>query len=158
MTIAVESMVPEYVWTANNALAFTPRGMSPAAYPVLLHLLGRQEPGGRCVATQDVIAQHVGLSRSKVTRGLQHLGFALMVWKEGNGLYRLSPLIAGFRTPAEQLAAIGAMDDDDRFDHPDFQERYERRVAQYEKERQEKAARRQRPAEPPIDLASRRRH
>lgn len=87
---------------------------------------------------------------------LQHLGFAQMVWKEGNGVYRLSPLISGFRTPADQLAAIGTMDDDDRFDHPDFQERYERRVAQHEKERQEKAARRQRPAEPPIDLASRR--
>ncbi|MEU8976340.1 hypothetical protein AB0D11_45525 [Streptomyces monashensis] len=54
--------------------------------------------------------------------------------------------------PADQLAT---MDDDDRFDHPDFQERYEQRFAQYEKERQEKAARRQRAAEPPIDLASR---
>ncbi|MFF2901142.1 hypothetical protein [Streptomyces sp. NPDC057966] len=37
-----------------------------------------------------------------------------------------------------------------------FQKRYERRVAQHEKERQEKAARRQRAVEPPIDLASRR--
>ncbi|MEU4507765.1 hypothetical protein [Streptomyces sp. NPDC024089] len=155
MTIAVESMVPEYVWTANNALAFTPR-MPPVAYPILVHLLGRQEPGGRCLVTQDTVAQFVGLSRSMASRGLQHLGFAQMVWKEGNGVYRLSPLIAGFRTPADQLAAIEAMDDDDRFDHPDFQERYERRVAQHEKERQEKAARRQRAVEPPIDLASRR--
>ncbi|MGC5402115.1 hypothetical protein ACPXCP_41075 [Streptomyces sp. DT20] len=155
MTIAVESMVPQYVWTANNALAFTPRSMPPAAYPILLHLLGRQAPGGRCVATQDAIAEFVGLSRSMVTRGLQHLGFAQMVWKVGNGVYQISPLIAGYRTPADQLAAIGMMEDDDRFDHPDFQERYELRVAQYNTERQEKAARRQRPTEP-IDLASRR--
>ncbi|TSB32086.1 hypothetical protein [Streptomyces benahoarensis] len=155
MTVAVQSMVPEYVWTANNALVFTPTGMPLAAYPLIPKLLGNQEPGGRVVAVQDVIASWVGMSRSQVTRGLQHLGFAQMVWKEGNGVYRLSPLIAGFRTPAEQLAAIGEMDDDDRFDHPHFQERYEHRVAEYEKERLEKAVRRQRPTEP-IDLASRR--
>lgn len=156
MTIVAESMVPEYVWTANNALAFTPTGMPPASYPVLLHLMGRQEHGGRCVATHDAIAKYVGLSRPMVSRALQHLGFAQMVRKEGNGIYRLSALIAGFRTPADQLTAIDAMDDDDRFDHPDFQKRYERRLAQYDKERQEKAARRRRPVEPPIDLASRR--
>ncbi|MGW0801347.1 helix-turn-helix domain-containing protein, partial [Streptomyces sp. NPDC002692] len=124
MTIAVEQAAPEYVWSANNALVFTPRGLPPAAYPVLLHLLGRQEPGGRCLLTHDTISKEIGITRTKVTRALQHLGFARMVWKEGNGAYRLSPLIAGFRMPVEQLQAIDAMDDDDRFDHPEFQERY----------------------------------
>lgn len=157
MTIAVEHVAPEYVWSANNALVFTPRGMPPATYPVLLHLLGRQEPGGRSLVTHEILAAEIGLTRSKVTRGLQHLGFARMVWKEGNGAYRLSPLIAGFRTPAEQLQAIGAMDDDDRFDHPDFQERYEQQIEAYEEGKQAKAAERQRRLEPPIDLAARRR-
>ncbi|MFE3074247.1 hypothetical protein [Streptomyces sp. NPDC059247] len=157
MTIAMEHAAPEYVWTANNALVFTPRGMPPASYPVLIHLLGRQEPGGRCLATHGTIATEIGVTRSKVTRALQHLAFARMVWKEGNGVYRLSPLIAGFRTPAEQLQAIGAMDDDDRFDHPDFQERYEQQVEAYEEEKRAKAAERQRRLEPPIDLAARRR-
>jgi hypothetical protein len=156
MTIAVEQPAPEYVWTANNALVFTPRGMPPAAYPVLLHLLGRQEPGGRCLVTHGTIAEELGITRPKVTRALQHLTFARMVWKEGNGAYRLSPLIAGFRTPAEQLQAIAAMDDDDRFDHSDFQERYEEQIAQYEQEKQQKAALRQRTIEPPIELAARR--
>ncbi|MFB7257569.1 hypothetical protein [Streptomyces nojiriensis] len=36
---------------------------------------------------------------------------------------RLSPLNALLRTPAEQLQAIAAVDD--RFDHPEFHERYE---------------------------------
>ncbi|MBT2408788.1 MULTISPECIES: hypothetical protein [unclassified Streptomyces] len=144
MTIAAEHVAPEYVWTANNALVFAPRGMPPASYQVLLHLLGRQEPGGRCLVTHGTLAAEIGLTRSKVTRGLQHLGFARMVWKEGNGAYRLSPLIAGFRTPAEQLQAIGAMDDDDRFDHPGFQERYEAQIEAYEEEKQAKAAERQR--------------
>lgn len=157
MTIAAEYVAPEYVWTANNALVFTPRGMPPASYQALLHLLGRQEPGGRCLVTHITLAAEIGLTRSKVTRGLQHLGFARMVWKEGNGAYRLSPLIAGFRTPAEQLQAIAAMDDDDRFDHPDFQERYEQQIEEYEEEKRAKAAERQRRLEPPIDLAARRR-
>ncbi|MFJ7630839.1 hypothetical protein ACIQZN_30600 [Streptomyces sp. NPDC097595] len=157
MTIAVEPAAPEYVWTANNALVFAPRGMPPAAYPVLIHLLGRQEPGGRCLVTHGTIAAEIGITRSKVTRALQHLGFARMVWKEGNGAYRLSPLIAGFRTPAEQLQAIAAMNDDDRFDHPDFQERYEQQIETHEQEKQAKAAERQRRLEPPIDLATRRR-
>ncbi|MFJ3906242.1 hypothetical protein [Streptomyces sp. NPDC090025] len=158
MTIAVHSAVPEYVWTANNALAFIPRGMPPAAYPILIHLLGRQEPGGRCLVTQDTVAQFVGLSRPMASRGLQHLGFAQMVRKQGNGIYVLSPLIAGYRTPADQLAAIEAMNDDDRFDRPDFQERYEHRVTQHDAKRQEKAARRRQPVEPPIQLAARRKH
>lgn len=157
MTIAVEQSAPEYVWTANNALVFTPRGLPPAAYPVLLHLLGRQEPGGRCLLTQDTISKEISISRTKVTRGLQHLGFARMVWKEGNGAYRLSPLIAGFRTPVEQLHAIDAMDDDDRFDHPDFQERYEEQIEKYEEEKRHKAAQRQRSLAPAIDIQSRRR-
>lgn len=157
MTIAVEPVAPEYVWTANNALVFTPRGMPPTAYPVLLHLLGRQEPGGRCLVTHGTIATEIGATRPKVTRALQHLGFARMVFKEGNGAYRLSALIAGFRTPAEQLQAIGSMHDDDRFDHPDFQERYEQQIEAYEEEKQAKAAERQKRLEPPIDLATRRR-
>ncbi len=131
--------------------------MPPAAYPILLHLLGRQEPSGRCLVTQGTIAAEIGLTRPKVTRGLQHLAFARMVWKEGNGAYRLSPLIAGFRTPAEQLQAIEAMHDEDRFDHPDFQERYEQQIEQHEQEKRAKAAHRQKAVEPPIDLAARRR-
>lgn len=156
-TVAEYQQAPEYAWTANNALVFTPRGMPPAAYPVLLHLLGRQEPGGRCLFTHGALAAEVDINRTQVTRGLQHLSFARMVLKEGNGVYRLNPMIAGFRSPAEQLQAIAAMDDDDRIDHHDFQERYEKRLAQYEKEKQAKALQRKRSAEPPIDLAARRR-
>lgn len=79
MTIAVEPVAPEYVWTANNALVFAPRGMPLTAYPVLLHLLGRQEPGGRCLVTHGTLAAEIGITRPKVTRALQHLRFARMV-------------------------------------------------------------------------------
>jgi hypothetical protein len=54
---------------------------------------------------------------------------------------------------ADNALAFTAMDDDDRFDHPDFKKRYELRLAQHDKERQEKAARRRRPIAP-IDLFS----
>ncbi|MEU1932682.1 hypothetical protein ABZ516_35875 [Streptomyces sp. NPDC019826] len=156
-TVAEYEPAHEYVWSANNSLAYTPRGMPPAAYPLLVHLLGRQEPGGRCLFTHDALAAEVEINRTQVTRGLQHLSFARMVLKEGNGVYRLNPMVAGFRTPTEQLQAIAAMDDDERIDHPDFQERYEKRLAQYEKEKEERALLRKRPVEPPIDLAARRR-
>ncbi|MFJ4903725.1 hypothetical protein [Streptomyces sp. NPDC088727] len=63
MTIAVEHVGPEYVWTANNALVFTPRGMPPSAYPVLIHLLGRQEPGGRLLVTHGTLATQLGITR-----------------------------------------------------------------------------------------------
>ncbi|WP_424217809.1 helix-turn-helix domain-containing protein (plasmid) [Streptomyces sp. BI20] len=144
--------VPEYVWSANNALVFTPMGMYATAYPLLVHLLGRQEPGGRIALTQEELARTLGVARSNISRGLQHLAFARMVFKEGNRAYRLSPLIAGFRTPAEQLQAIAAMDECDRFDLPDFQARYEHEVALHEAD---KRARRH--VAPTIDLASRRR-
>lgn len=48
---SMEHRAREYLWTTGNALFSTPRGMSPASYPVLLHLPGRQEPGGRCPVT-----------------------------------------------------------------------------------------------------------
>lgn len=51
----MEHRAREYLWTTGNALFSTPRGMSPASYPVLLHLPGRQEPGGRCPVTQHAI-------------------------------------------------------------------------------------------------------
>ena len=60
-------------------------------------------------------------------------------------------------TVAATSTAARAMDDDDRFDHPDFQERYEQQIEAYEEEKQAKAAERQRRMEPPIDLAARRR-
>lgn len=49
------------------------------------------------------------------------------------------------------------MNDDDRFDHPNFQERYEQQIEAYEEEKQAKAAERQKRLEPPINLATRHR-
>lgn len=69
-TVAEYEQAPEYVWTANNSLAFTPMGMPPAAYPLLVRLLGRQEPGGRCLFTHDALSAEVAINRTQVTRGL----------------------------------------------------------------------------------------
>lgn len=49
------------------------------------------------------------------------------------------------------------MEDDDRFDHPDVQERHERRIVACEEERHVEADERRRRLEPPIGLATRRR-
>lgn len=85
MTIAVEHVVPEYVWTADKVLVFAPRGMPPAACPVLIHLPGRQEPGGRRLLNHGTSATEIGVTRSKAARALPHLAFARMVGEEGNG-------------------------------------------------------------------------
>ncbi|MEU2135142.1 hypothetical protein [Streptomyces sp. NPDC018352] len=37
------------------------------------------EPGGRCLVTHGTLAAEIGITRPKVTRALQHLGFARMV-------------------------------------------------------------------------------
>jgi hypothetical protein len=94
--------------------------------------LGYQEPGGRCVITHEQLAERTGQSRPSVTIGMQHLMCARLVSRIGNGVYQLNPMLAGFRTPVEQMRAVEAMPEEDRLDVQDFEERFEQRRAEYE--------------------------
>ncbi|MGP4004447.1 hypothetical protein [Streptomyces sp. 8N706] len=142
----------ELVWGSFNALDYVPR-MHSAAYPVLLHLLANQEPGGRCVCTHEELSEALGINRTLITRGMQHLGFASLIFRIKQGVYRLNPMIAGFRTPAEQLVAIKEMPREDRLDVPDFEERYQRRIREHDEEKKRRARGRKAPV---TDLTARR--
>ncbi len=72
------------------------------------------------------------MNRTLITRGMQHLGFANMVFRRKAGIYQLNPMISGFRTYEQQRDAIAAMAPEDRFDFPDCEERYLLRVAEHE--------------------------
>jgi hypothetical protein len=128
---------PELTYGTFNGFAYMP-AMPGIAYRVLLQLVGTQEPGGRCLVTEDELAEVLGVHRSMVGRGLQHLILAKLVFRPAKGVYHLNPMISGGRTVPEHLEAIGSLDDEDRLDVDDYQERYDAAVAQAEQEKQEK--------------------
>jgi hypothetical protein len=137
----VEDDAPrELVWGSMNAFAYIPTVPGPALR-VLMYLVGSQEPGGRIVITQEKIAEDLAIHRSLAGTALQHLRFANVVTKPGNGVYQLNAMIAGYRTPVEALQAIGVMPDEDRLDHEDFEERYQRALHAHEAEKKRRARR-----------------
>ncbi|MFE9250716.1 hypothetical protein [Streptomyces sp. NPDC007088] len=123
----------ELTWGSFNVFAYTP-SMPGIAYRVRDHLLGDQKPGGLCQTTEVEIAEALKVHRSQAGRGLLHLGLARMVFRKTKGLYQLNPMISGFRTPAEQKAAIDGMAEEDWLDVEDYQERYDRALARHEEE------------------------
>jgi hypothetical protein len=134
---------PELTYGTFNGFAYMP-AMPGIAYRVRDLLIGTQEPGGRCLVTEEDLAKVLGVHRSLVGRGLQHLILAKIVFREAKGVYLLNPMISGFRTVAEHLDAIAALAPEDRLDVDDFQERYDAAVAQAEREKLEKRLERKR--------------
>ncbi|MFI8265368.1 hypothetical protein [Streptomyces sp. NPDC085665] len=128
---------PELTYGTFNGFAYMP-AMPGIAYRVLFHLVGTQEPGGRCLVTEDELAEEFGVHRSLIGRGLQALILAKLVFRQAKGVYQLNPMISGGRTVTEHLDGIGGLDAEDRLDVDDFQDRYDTAVEQAELEKQEK--------------------
>ncbi|MET9987673.1 hypothetical protein [Streptomyces rochei] len=126
---------PELTYGTFNGFAYMP-AMPGIAYRVLFRLLGTQEPGGRCLVTEDDLADALEVHRSLVGRGLQALIHARLVFRQTKGVYLLNPMISGGRSVTEHLEAIGSLDPEDRLDVDDYQERYDAAVerAKLEKE------------------------
>ncbi|MFB7763514.1 hypothetical protein [Streptomyces xiamenensis] len=114
----------EMIWGSLNALAYVPSTLPGPAMRVLMHLMAIQEPGGRIVITQNELAQEFNVNRSLITIAIQHLQFARLLRTQRRGVYQLNPMVAGYRTPVESLAAIKNMPEDERLDSGDFEERY----------------------------------
>lgn len=134
---SVNQQPQELTYGTFNGFAYMP-AMPGYAYRVLLMLVGTQEPGGRCLVTEDNLADALGVHRSIVGRGLKHLMLAKLVFRQAKGVYLLNPMISGGRTVTEHLDAIGGLDHENRLDVDDYQERYEAALAQAEREKQEK--------------------
>ncbi|MDX3213976.1 MarR family transcriptional regulator [Streptomyces sp. ME02-6991-2B] len=98
--------------------------LPPAAYRVLLKLRSLSEPGGRIEIDQGSIAELLRLSRPSVNAALRALALAKLVRKRINGVYELNPMLAGYVSPADCVAAINAMNAGDRLDDPGFIDRY----------------------------------
>lgn len=143
-------------WSTPHALAFVPSVPGPSLR-VLLFLLGVQEPGGRIVITQKGIADALGLARSVVGEGLQHLQFARMVTQQQRGVYVLHPQIAAFHTPAEHDQAVMQLDPDEYLTVDDFDDRYRQTVEAHQADLQRRKTAERRDVRPPTDLDARRR-
>ncbi|WP_077800627.1 hypothetical protein [Streptomyces sp. JHA26] len=138
---------PELTYGTFNGFAYMP-AMPGIAYRVLFRLLGIQEPGGRCLVTEEELAEALDVHRSMVGRGLQALILARLVFRQTKGVYLLNPMISGARSITEHLEAIGALDPADRLDVDDYQERYDAAVARAEQEKREKRLGRGTPGRP----------
>ncbi|MEW2498224.1 hypothetical protein AB0942_32510 [Streptomyces nodosus] len=128
---------PELTYGTFNGFTYMP-AMPGIAYRVLFRLLGTQEPGGRCLVTEEELAEALDVHRSMVGRGLQALILAKLVFRQAKGVYLLNPMISGARSVTEHLEAIGTLDPVDRLDVDDYQQRYDAAVAQAEREKKEK--------------------
>ncbi|MFI8769446.1 hypothetical protein ACIGN6_31705 [Streptomyces sp. NPDC053792] len=153
---SVHAEPPELTFGSMNGFAYLP-AMPGIAYRVLTKLVGIQEPGGRCLVTENELAEMLDVHRSMVGRGLHALGCARVVFRQAKGIYRLNPMVSGYRTVTEQLEAIAEMDPEDRLDVDDYQERYDEAVAEAEEVRRSRAAARkkvQQPATPAVTSAA----
>ncbi|MFJ6354845.1 hypothetical protein ACIQKB_35980 [Streptomyces sp. NPDC092046] len=144
---------PELTFGSMNGFAYLP-AMPGIAYRVLTKLIGIQEPGGRCEVTEQELAEMLDVHRSLVGRGLFALTCGRLVFRTVKGVYRLNPMVAGFRTVTEQLQAIDATPWEDRLDVEDYQARYDEAVAQAEEDRRNRAAARRKGQQPPPEKPS----
>ncbi|MGW2681071.1 replication/maintenance protein RepL [Streptomyces sp. NPDC001436] len=153
---ALEDTPRPLLWGNYNIFAYMP-DLPGFSLKVLLYCLGHQEAGGRIVQNQKEIAEWLDVSRSLVQKSMKHLQLARILLKEGNGIYRLNPMVAAYPTPAESQQAIKGMDRSFRLDTDDFAERYERAVEEYEASLKVKAAARSAAVHELTDLAAHRR-
>ncbi|MFJ3793443.1 hypothetical protein [Kitasatospora sp. NPDC090091] len=123
----------ELLWTPTNAFEVISRiGLSRLDRDVLDVLMGLQEPGGRVVATHEVISEGLvsrgkkARDRSSVTRSMGALRMARLVrWPDTGrgrgGVYQLNEMISGFKHPEDIYDAIDKMPEDMRLDDPEYQ-------------------------------------
>ncbi|MFF4402684.1 MarR family transcriptional regulator [Streptomyces sp. NPDC001480] len=117
--------------------------LPPAAYRALLKLRALSEPGGRIHIDQATIGHQLSLSRPSVNAALRTLELARLVKKVRNGLYQINPMLAGYNSPEDAVAAVHTMPAEDRLDTRDFLPNYHQAVAAYENHLVEKRRRQQ---------------
>ncbi|MEU2287898.1 MarR family transcriptional regulator [Streptomyces sp. NPDC013178] len=106
--------------------------LPPASYRALLKLRALSEPGGRITIDQGSIGELLALSRPSVNAALRTLELAKLVKKVRNGVYQINPMLAGYNSPQDAVAAVSAMPEGDRLDAPGFVDSYHRAVAAYQ--------------------------
>ncbi|WP_042404643.1 hypothetical protein [Streptacidiphilus carbonis] len=137
MTSAATEWTPQprpLLWGSFNGLAYVPR-LPPTAYVLLLHLLTEQESGGLVKATHERLAAGLAIDRGLISRAMQHLVAARLVTVAGRGKFQLNPMIAAYDTPTDQARALKALPREQRLDEGDFEEEYEHRLEEQERER-----------------------
>jgi hypothetical protein len=106
--------------------------LPPAAYRALLKLRAFSEAGGRITIDQAAIGELLNLSRPSVNAALRSLELARLVTKVRNGVYQINPMLAGYNSPEDAVAAVNAMPKGDRLDVPGFVDNYHQAVAAYQ--------------------------
>ncbi|WP_330335579.1 MarR family transcriptional regulator (plasmid) [Streptomyces sp. NBC_00536] len=106
--------------------------LPPAAYRVLLKLRSLSEPGGRILIDQASIAGMLDLSRPSVNAALRSLELARLVRKVRNGVYQINPMLAGYNSFEDAVAAVNEMPMDERLDARGYVDSYHRAVAEYQ--------------------------
>jgi hypothetical protein len=106
--------------------------LPPASYRALLKLRALSEPGGLIAIDQASIGELLNLSRPSANAALRRLELARLVWKVRNGVYQINPMLAGYHSPQDAVAAVNAMAQEDRLDARGFVAGYHRAVADYE--------------------------
>ncbi|WP_327180300.1 helix-turn-helix domain-containing protein (plasmid) [Streptomyces sp. NBC_01335] len=115
----------------------------PAAYRVLLKMRAHSEPGGRIEVDQITLAQMLGLSRASVNAALRDLDLAQLVKKQRAGVYQLNPMVAGYLSPEDAVAAVKTMPKSQRLNSSSFVEQYRQAVTAYQDQLAEKRRQRE---------------
>ncbi|MFF0059573.1 MarR family transcriptional regulator [Streptomyces microflavus] len=120
-------------WSATNADGLlADLDLPPAAYRALLKMRGASEAGGRIAMDQGTLGELLGLSRPSANAALRELELAKLVKKIRNGVYQINPMLAGYDSPEEAVAAVKAMPRADRLDSKTYVTDYNRAVAAYQ--------------------------
>lgn len=120
-------------WSATNADGLlADLDLPPAAYRALLKMRGASEAGGRIAMDQGTLGELLGLSRPSANAALRELELAKLVKKIRNGVYQINPMLAGYDSPEEAVAAVKAMPRADRLDSKTYVADYNRAVAAYQ--------------------------
>lgn len=85
--------------------------------------------------------QQLSLSRPSVNAALRTLELARLVKKIRNSHYHINPMLAGYNSPEDAVAAVHAMPKEDRLDAHDFVPNYQHAVAAYENQLADKRRR-----------------
>ncbi|MFJ9188589.1 MarR family transcriptional regulator [Streptomyces anulatus] len=104
----------------------------PAAYRVLLKLRAHSEPGGRIEIDQITVAKMLELSRAAVNAAFRDLDLAQLVKKQKPGIYQINAMLAPYLSPADAVAAVKRMPQEERLNSPGFVDRYRQAAAAYQ--------------------------
>ncbi|MGW0752553.1 MarR family transcriptional regulator [Streptomyces sp. NPDC002587] len=106
--------------------------LPPAAYRVLLKLRSLSEPGGRILIDQATVGGLLELSRPSVNAALRSLELAKLVRKVRNGVYQINPMLAGYNSFEDAVAAVNEMAAEERLDARGYVDSYHQAVAAYQ--------------------------